>query len=506
MLYVGLMLLAGSGLIGLLGERPPRLRWVALAGWWVTLVGVAGLAQQGRDAAGLSVSQFWDSSLGTQTLVRGVPLLNGGLALAWLVRRPAGRAPFAAIACLAAVVIAADVDASHAAGTRSWEWLHVGSQWLHFAAAAVWIGGLAALIVVLPTLDGVRRSVLARRFSNVATASLALVALTGSQRALTEVRSWHGLFDTTFGRWVIVKIVLLVAIATFGLVNRTRGVPSIGRSPRLLRQAGSAELALAAVVLVAAGFLQSLAPPSSLGSRPKSAPPLSIAAADFATTVKIRLEVSPGTAGFNTFTLRASDFDTGRPVSDARVSLTFALPSRPDLGQSHLDLTPASSGKSAGTYSAQAANLSVDGTWNIAVLFQRQTGSVEIPVTLTTRRPPVKIDVSRSPGLPAVYTIHATSADNVQVYLEPVRAGLTEFHVTFIGSDGSEVAANKLTVSASRAGAASSPTTLTVRKLDNVGHFVADLEGPVRGRYQFSVDATLATGQPIHADIALPVS
>jgi copper transport protein len=506
MLYVGLMLLAGSGLIGLLGERPPRLRWVALAGWWVTLVGVAGLAQQGRDAAGLSVSQFWDSSLGTQTLVRGVPLLIGGLALAWLVRRPAGRAPFAAIACLAAVVIAADVDASHAAGTRSWEWLHVGSQWLHFAAAAVWIGGLAALIVVLPTLDGVRRSVLARRFSNVATASLALVALTGSQRALTEVRSWHGLFDTTFGRWVIVKIVLLVAIATFGLVNRTRGVPSIGRSPRLLRQAGSAELALAAVVLVAAGFLQSLAPPSSLGSRPKSAPPLSIAAADFATTVKIRLEVSPGTAGFNTFTLRASDFDTGRPVSDARVSLTFALPSRPDLGQSRLDLTPASSGKSAGTYSAQAANLSVDGTWNIAVLFQRQTGSVEIPVTLTTRRPPVKIDVSRSPGLPAVYTIHATSADNVQVYLEPVRAGLTEFHVTFIGSDGSEVAANKLTVSASRAGAASSPTTLTVRKLDNVGHFVADLEGPVRGRYQFSVDATLATGQPIHADIALPVS
>jgi hypothetical protein len=314
------------------------------------------------------------------------------------------------------------------------------------------------------------------------------------------------LFDTTFGRWVIVKIVLLVAIAAFGLINRTRGVPSVGRSPGLLRQAGSVELALAAVVLVAAGFLQSLAPPSSLSSRPKSAPPLNIAGADFGTTVKIRLDVSPGTAGFNTFTLRASDFDTGRAVSDAHVALTFTLPSRPDLGQSTLNLTAAPSGKAAGTYSAQAANLSVNGTWNVTVLLQRPTGSVEIPVMLTTRRPPVKVDVSRSPGLPPVYTIHATSTDNVQVYLERVRPGLTEFHVTFIGSDGAEVVANQLTIAASRAGAASSPTTLTVRKLDNVGHFVADLEGAGAGRYQFSVDATLANGQPIHADIALPVS
>jgi hypothetical protein len=166
-------------------------------------------------------------------------------------------------------------------------------------------------------------------------------------------------------------------------------------------------------------------------------------------------------------------------------------------------LAPASS---AGIYSAQAANLSVDGTWNVTVLVQRPAGSVEIPVTLTTRRQPVKIDVSRSPGLPAVYTIHATSTDNVQVYLERVRPGLTEFHVTFIGSDGTEAAANKLTVSASRAGTASSPTALTVRKLDNVGHFVADLEGAAAGRYQFTMDATLANGQPIHADIALPIS
>jgi uncharacterized membrane protein len=376
---------------------------------------------------------------------------------------------------------------------------------MHFSAAAVRIGGLVALIVVLPTMHGEHRGAIARRFSAVATVALALVALTGSQRALTEVRSWHGLFDTTFGRWVLVKIILLAVIATVGLLNRTRGVPAAARSPRLLRRAGMAEVTLAAVVLVAAGFLQSLAPPSSSASQPKSPPPLHLSASDFATTVKIGLVVSPGTAGFNRFTLRPIDFDTGAPVTGAHVSLTFALPARPDLGQSNLDLSPVS----AGTYSAQAANLSVDGTWNITVLVQRPSGSVEIRGSLTTRRPPVKIDVVRSPGLPPVYTIHADSTNNIQVYLDPGHPGLNEFHVTFLDASGGEVATNGLTVSANRAGAGAkpaAPTPLTVRKLDNVGHFVADLEGATAGHYQFTIDASMTNGQPLHADIALPVS
>jgi copper transport protein len=505
MFYAGVMLLMGVALIGLLGGRTEhiRLRLLAVGGWLVAAAGVTGLAQQQRAAAGLSLHRFWDSSLGTQTLARAVPLLVTGAALIWLLRRPTSGAALVAIGALAAVVMYLDVDASHAAASRSWEWLHRGSQWLHFASAAVWIGGLAALITILPTLSGERRGVIARRFSTVATVSLGLVAITGSQRALTEVRSWHGLFDTTFGRWVVVKIVLLASIAALGLVNRTRGIPAVTRSSHLLQRAGSAELILAATVLVATGFLQSLAPPSSSAAQPKAAQPLTVSGSDFATTVKVRLEVSPGTAGFNKFALQVHDFDTGRPITDARVSLTFALPARPDLGQSTLDLAPAASGQAAGTYTAQAANLSVIGTWNIRVLIQRPTSSTELPLTLTTRRPPVKIDVTRSPGLPTVYTIHADPSGNVQVYLETVRPGLAEFHVTLIGTSGSEVPTDKVTVTAARTGGR--PSTLTVRKLDTVGHFVADLEGASAGRYQFGIDAGLTDGQPLHADIALSV-
>jgi hypothetical protein len=362
---------------------------------------------------------------------------------------------------------------------------------------------LAALLAVLSGLPSERRGVIARRFSTTAAVALGLVALTGSQRAFTEVRSWHGLFDTGFGRWVIVKIVLLSAIAGLGLINRTRSVPGAARSAGLLRRVGTAEVALAAVVLVATGFLQSLAPPSSSAAQPKAPPPLTVRGNDFSTTVKVRLDISPGAAGFNRFVLQANDFDTAKPVNDARVSLTFALPARPDLGQSTLDLASDPAGRSKGTYAAQAANLSVDGTWTINALIQRPSASAEVALTVATRRPPVKIDVSRSPGLPPVYTIHADSSTDVQVYLDPGRPGLDEFHVTLIGTSGSEVPADKLTVSAARDGA--QRVRLTVRKLDNVGHFVADLEGAVRGRYQFSIDTTVAGGAQLHAEIAIPV-
>jgi hypothetical protein len=222
---------------------------------------------------------------------------------------------------------------------------------------------------------------------------------------------------------------------------------------------------------------------------------------DLGTTIKTRLEISPGTAGFNKFVLRAVDFDTAKPVAADGVSLTFTLPSRPDLGDSHLDLAK----QPDGTYRAGAPNLSVNGTWTVTALIQRAGGSAEVPLTVTTRQPPLKIDVSRNPGLPDVYTIHVNGDDTIQVYLDPGHPGLNEFHVTVLGSGGSELPTDKLTVTANGPGAGT-PSTLTVRKLDTVGHFVADLPDATIGRYRFSVDATTSNGPTLHADITMPVA
>jgi copper transport protein len=498
--YVGLMGLLGTAVIGLLAPPLPRMRWFAAASWLLAATGLVLLEEQQRRADRIAVDALWSSSLGHQVVGRAVPVAAGAAIVAWLWMRPASRLALGYLGAAALAAMFGDVDASHVAGERSWRWFHLGTQWLHFAAAGLWLGGLAVLVGVIVSLEPDHRRRLAGRFSNLALASVVALAATGALRGLDEIRSWHGLFDTTFGRWALVKIVLLVALIGLGALQRRRGVPQAGRDTgRQLRRIGRVELAIGAVVLVAAGFLQSLAPPSATAVS-RAMPPLVVSGHDFATTVNVRLQISPGTPGFNHFDLRAVDYDTLQTIRGAVVTLTFTLPSRPDVGSSTLSLAR----QQDGDYVAVAPNLSVAGTWTVAALVQRGAQSTEVPLTVTTRTPPVKIDVSRSPGLPTVYTIHATPTASVQVYLDPGHPGFNEFHVTVLDPNDNEIPTSQLTVHAARVGQQVAQP-LTVRRLDTIGHYVADLPGATAGRYQFSIDATTNQG-PIHADITIPVS
>jgi copper transport protein len=499
--YVGVMGLVGVALIGwLAGAVLPlrRLRWFALAAWLLAVGGVVALEEQQRRSDHISLGGLVGSSLGHQVLWRGIPLLAGGAGLLWMGLRARSRAPLAVIGGSALVAMFGDVEASHVSGERSWRWFHVLTQWVHFASAGVWLGGLVVLVGVITTLESSGRRPLVKRFSNVALVSIIVVAASGVLRGLDEIRSWHGLFDTSFGKWAVVKVSLLIVLAGFGFLQRTRGVPVARQgSVRILRGIGTSELAVAAVVLVAAGFLQSLAPPSATGA-PKAPKPIVVSGNDFATTVRARLQISPGTPGFNRFTLDALDYDSLRPVAAQLVTLTFALPARPDLGNSALNL----SRQPDGSYGAVAPNLSVAGTWTVTVLIQRASQSAEVPLTITTRAVPVKVDVSRSPGLPTVYTIHVTPTARVQVYLDPGKPGFDEFHVTVLSPSGNEIPTGALEVHAAKKGQVAAP--LTVRRLDPIGHYVADLPGATSGSYQFSVDATTDQGS-LHADIAISV-
>jgi copper transport protein len=498
--YIGVMGLVGVALIGGLLWRPsPRLRWVAMLSFVLAAGGVIALEEQQGRADGIALSNLMSSSLGNEILWRAVPLVVAGAAAVWIMVHPRNRAALLPLGVAALVAMLGDVESSHVSGERSWRWFHLLTQWVHFASAGIWLGGLASLLVMVGTLDPESRRRVIRRFSNVALVSVFVLLTSGVLRGLDEIRSWHGLFDTSFGRWAMLKVSLLIVLIGLGLVQRTMSVPYAGRgSPRLLRQVGSSELALAAIVLVAAGFLQSLAPPSATNA-PKPPKPLVVTGADFATTVQTRLEISPGTPGFNRFTLQALDYDTLRPVAAQAVTLTFALPSRPDLGSSTLNLSPQPNGE----YEAVAPNLSVAGSWSVDALIQQASQSAEVPLTITTRSPPVRIDVSRSPGLPTVYTIHVTPSANMQVYLDPGRPGFNEFHVTVLDSKDNEIPTSQLTVHAGKGSQVAAP--LTVRRLDSIGHYVADVPGASSGNYKFSIDAITNQGS-LHADITIPVS
>jgi copper transport protein len=500
-LYLGLMLLVGGVFVGLvcLPALPERLRLLLATGWGLAAVGAAGIAFDAWRRARFPLAKLLSSSIGHQLADRVVPLVVTGvlLGLAYLPLLAHFRRRVVALVGIGALAAMwGDVQGSHAAAARSWRLGRMVIQAVHFAAAGIWVGGLLALLLTVGALAAQERQRAVRRYSTVALACVAVVAASGAQRAYDEVGTLHRLVTAAFGQYVLVKVGLLVILVGLGALNRYRSVPAAARTLRPLRRVAGAETVAFAVVLGITGILQGLAPPSSqaAGSNVK---PIVLVGHDFATTTRVRLTISPGTAGFNTFVLTAIDYDTAKPIQ-ATASLRFTLPARPELGGSMLALTAQTA---PGTFAASGANLSINGAWNVTVVLQEATGGVEIPFTVTPRVPPEKITVQKNPGLPPLYTLELAGNRSVQTYLDPGhRVPINEFHVTFIGPDGNELAMTGLTVDATPGG------RLTVRRLDDIGHFVADLPGAVKGPYRFGVTGTAKTGDTVTGTFTIRVT
>ncbi|MFZ0180354.1 MAG: FixH family protein, partial [Candidatus Dormiibacterota bacterium] len=98
-------------------------------------------------------------------------------------------------------------------------------------------------------------------------------------------------------------------------------------------------------------------------------------------TLRVRLEVSPGTAGYNNFTVAITDYSTGSPINDATVTLGF-LYGAGTIGGSALELTSAR----PGIFSANGANLSLRGAWSITAQVQTPKWIYDVYLQITTRR------------------------------------------------------------------------------------------------------------------------
>jgi copper transport protein len=503
-----------TGLIGLLGlaftelvTRPGEPAWRrlgrALAGAWLAAAaGAVGITQAQRATAHVPLGQVLSSSLGHSLKVRAVPLLVCAVVLvvALFAGRRLRRPAVAVLGVAALAAMMADVTTSHAAAAHGWEWFRVGSQWVHVGAVGIWIGGLAGLLLCLSAVSPDQRGVIARRFSLGAGVAILVVLATGSLRAVDEIATWHQLFYTGFGQVVVIKITLLGVLAVLGAINHYRNVPAATHNPRGLRRVGIVELAVVTVVLLATAVLQNLAPPrSAAAAAPPTLRPIVIDAHDFATTIRLHLTVAPGIAGFNQFRLQVLNYDTGQPVQAANVKLTFHFPERTDVGDSTLALTRAPDG----SFSGQGANIALQGRWQITVLVQGAQQSTEVSIDLLTQSPFLPTDIQHNAGLPTFYNIHVSGGRQVQVYLDPGHPGFNEFHTTFLGADGNEIAIS--TFDATQAlEPAGSAALLTTRKLDNLGHYVSDAPSQ-RGTYRFTVAAITSDGSAIGADIDIPV-
>ncbi|MQA95206.1 MAG: hypothetical protein GEV11_11380 [Streptosporangiales bacterium] len=118
---------------------------------------------------------------------------------------------------------------------------------VHFVAVALWVGGLAGLVLY------VRRSpeslaVAVPRFSQIALACFIVVALSGATQAWVNMEDPAELWRSPYGLLVAGKMTLLVALGIFGWWHRRKTVPAVvaGRSRRAFFRLAVVEVAVMA--------------------------------------------------------------------------------------------------------------------------------------------------------------------------------------------------------------------------------------------------------------------
>lgn len=375
--YAGSLILIGSLTLRLLargGTAPPgRLRPLTLGAAAVGLLG-AGLllVAEAAEAAGRplpdGVSLLGDFVGGQRT---GSLAALRVVALAMVLGLVALRvcwhqAPALPLAVAGALVVVTSL-AGHA-WTASPRWGAVASDAIHLGAVGVWAGGLVALLLVLPSVA--EPAALARRFSNLALATVAVVALSGSLSGWAQVRSVEALRSTTYGKLLAAKVAAFAVLVAIGWRNRSRLVALVERTATPLVRSLRAEILVAAGI-VALTTLLVVEPPA----RVALARPFASTVTDGETTLEVTIE--PARAGPNDVHLY---FFTGTGQAPAPVDAVEIEASSATIPARRLRVTPITPHH----VSAYGASLTAPGTWKLVVTAVRAgtvtTLTVEVPI------------------------------------------------------------------------------------------------------------------------------
>ena len=127
----------------------------------------------------------------------------------------------------------------------------MSSMALHVVAAALWIGGLVA-VLVHAILRGAFLTTALARFSALALGCWVVLAVSGVLNAVLRVAP-DALLTSTYGALLLVKIGALVLLGVFGAAHRTRTLPEVASGSRaaLVRLGGVETLIMFATVGVA---------------------------------------------------------------------------------------------------------------------------------------------------------------------------------------------------------------------------------------------------------------
>lgn len=318
--FAGTLSAAGAALLALLvargaGEEAARRRLGTFAGV-TAAVGVVGVAvslvatladSAGRTfvaAVGLVPDLGWDTRSGQLSVVR---LVLGLAVVAAALARPVWRRSPAPVAALALASLGVASLSGHA-WTAPARWAAVAADVGHLSALALWVGGVAALLVALPAAGD--RLAVAARFSTLALGAVAVVVVTGLVSGWQQVRTLDGLFQTGYGQLLLVKVLAFLPLLVLGYANRYHLVSLVERTAAPLTRSLRAEVAVVGAVLAITAGLVHQAPARSTLAEPFDA----TVAIDQGT---MEASVDPAQAGANDIHLFFYDPDGGQLAADA---------------------------------------------------------------------------------------------------------------------------------------------------------------------------------------------
>lgn len=389
--YLGALTASGATLVGgglhRRGERPPVTRLVAGCAALGILASAAQLPVHASMATGRGLGALTEDGVLELVLANGAGWALAVTVLGLVALFITAELPFAGavrMVALAGAVIS-PVGFALYGHTRTMSPLLLAylSDTVHLFAAAVWLGGLVALLGVVRrrrsrdddtgALDAVAL------FSGWAAFVLAALVVTGGLMSVIEVGGLEALRTTTYGKLLAAKLAVVALVAAGAAWNRFRLLPRLAGGADGATWSSFSNVARLEVVgiLVAVSITAVLV--NVTPAKDSVIPPIQTVQAELGTG-RMEVTVDPGRPGAND--VHVYLYDATSTLEDRYRDVTVRL-DLPGEGIGPFDREPVRVGP--GHFQLVATDIPLGGTWQITVTvridrFTQEKATVEVPI------------------------------------------------------------------------------------------------------------------------------
>ena len=215
----------------------------------------------------LLTSTTWGTGFAWQSAATLLALVG----FASVIRIPGSRTRWLVPTVASIALCATPALQGHAIGSETWTTLAVAADVAHVTGAGLWLGAIGVMALLgmsLSNADGVsspthaaradaRLRLLVPLIPPVALPGAALLLISGVVATMLKLRGVAELWTETWGRYVLLKTILVAIVVTLGALNWRRLGPRIAAADGVpaLRKALIVELLLALLVLLVTAIL-----------------------------------------------------------------------------------------------------------------------------------------------------------------------------------------------------------------------------------------------------------